>query len=70
MTVFNDPFARLFDDSGHSVAESREIIIGLSQKERFFLLVYFTEREGSVRIFSARKASKLKRQDYEETHRA
>ena len=69
MTVFNDPLARLFDDSGHSATESREIIIGLSQKERL-LLVCFTEREGGVRIFSARKATKLERQDYEETHRA
>ena len=67
MTVFSDPLARLFDDSGHSANEAREIIIGLSQKEQL-LLVCFTEREGSVRIFSARKATKLERQDYEETH--
>ena len=31
MTVFNDPLARIFDDPDHSVVESREIIIGLSQ---------------------------------------
>jgi uncharacterized DUF497 family protein len=69
MTVFNDPLAHIFDDSNHSATESREIIIRLSQKERL-LLVSFTAREGGVRIFSARKATKQERQDYEETHRA
>jgi hypothetical protein len=34
MSVFTDPLARIFDDPDHSVAESREIIIGLSQKQR------------------------------------
>jgi uncharacterized protein len=66
MTVFKDPLARIFDDSDHSMTESREIIIGVSQKQRL-LLVCFTERRKAVRIFSARKATKLERQDYEET---
>lgn len=66
MTVFADPFACIFDDPYHSIAESREIIIGLSQKQRL-LLVCFTEREDGVRIISARKSTKLERQDYEET---
>jgi hypothetical protein len=34
MSVFTDPLARIFDDSDHSIAESREIIVGLSQKQR------------------------------------
>ncbi|MGH7183228.1 MAG: BrnT family toxin [Nitrospiraceae bacterium] len=66
MTVFSDPLARIFDDSDHTATEPREIIIGLSQKARL-LLVCFTEREDGVRIFSARNATKLERQDYEET---
>jgi uncharacterized DUF497 family protein len=65
MSVFTDPLARIFDDPDHSVAESREIIIGLSQKQRL-LIVCFTERSDTVRIFSARKATKWERQDYEE----
>ena len=65
MTVFSDPLARIFDDPDHSVAESREIIIGLSQKQRL-LIVCFTEPSDTVRIFSARKATKIERQDYEE----
>ena len=66
MTVFSDPLARIFDDPDHSVAESREIIIGLSQKQ-LFLIVCFTEPSNMVRILSARKATKIERQDYEET---
>lgn len=65
MTVFNDPLARIFDDSDHSMTESREIIIGVSLKQRL-ILVCFTERRKTVRIISARKATKLERQDYEE----
>jgi hypothetical protein len=65
MTVFTDPLARIFDDPDHSVAEPREIIIGLSQKQRV-LIVCFTERNDAVRIFSARKPTKLERQDHEE----
>ena len=66
MTVFSDPLACIFDDPDHSVAESREIIIGLSQNQRL-LIVFFTEPSNTVRIFSARKATKNERQDYEET---
>lgn len=65
MTVFSDPLARIFDDSDHSMIESREIIVGDSQKQQL-LLVCFTERRKAVRIISARKATKLERQDHEE----
>jgi uncharacterized protein len=65
MSVFTDPLARIFDDPDHSEAESREIVVGFSQKQRL-LVVCFTERSAAVRIFSARKATKWERQDYEE----
>jgi hypothetical protein len=69
MSVFSDPLACIFDDPDHSVAEFREIIIGLSQKQRL-LLVSFAERGATVRIVSARKATKRERQDYEETRKS
>jgi uncharacterized DUF497 family protein len=69
MSVFTDPLAHIFDDPDHSVAESREIIIGLSQKQRL-LVVCFTERSAAVRIFSARKVTKWERQDYEERRKS
>lgn len=65
LTVFADPLARIFDDEDHSVEEQREIIIGHSARERL-LVVCFTSQGESVRIFSARKATRRERKDYEE----
>jgi uncharacterized DUF497 family protein len=63
-TVFGDPLAVIFDDEEHSGDEIREIIIGHSILERL-LLVSFTERgEDTLRIISARKATKRERKDY------
>ncbi len=65
-TVFGDPLANIFDDEEHSQDEEREIIIGHSRVQRL-LIVFFTERaKDLIRIFSARKATKKERKDYEE----
>jgi len=66
VTVFADPLAHIFDDPDHSITEIREVIVGLSRKQRL-ILVCFTEHGDMVRIFSAREVTKLERQDYEET---
>lgn len=66
LTVFGDLLARIFDDEDHSIEEQREIIIGHSAKERI-LIVCFTAQGESVRIFSARKATRRERKDYEES---
>jgi len=65
LTVFSDTLARIFDDEEHSIEEQREIIIGHSAKERL-LVVCFTARGESVRIFSARRATRKERNKYEE----
>ncbi len=65
LTVFSDPLARIFDDEDHSIEEQREIIIGHSAKDRT-LVVCFTAQGESVRIFSARTATRRERKDYEE----
>jgi uncharacterized DUF497 family protein len=65
LTLFRDPLARIFDDEDHSTDELREIIVGNSAKERL-LVVCFTSQAESVRIFSARKATRREREDYEE----
>jgi len=65
LTVFADPLAKIFYDEDHSIDEQREIIIGHSVKHRL-LLVCFAVRQGSIRIFGARKATKQERKDYEE----
>jgi hypothetical protein len=65
LTVFADPLAKIFDDEDHSTEEQREIIIGHSVKHRLLLVCFAAQRE-SIRIFSARKATKQERKDYEE----
>ena len=64
-SVFDDPLACIFNDPDHSLEEDREIIIGHSISGRL-LIVCFTERmKDTVRIISARKASRKEREDYE-----
>ncbi len=65
-TVFDDPLAAIFDDETHSTVEVRELIIGYSVAGRL-LLVSFTELPGeTLRLISARTATRKERQDYEE----
>jgi uncharacterized protein len=65
MTVFADPLARIFPDEEHSAEEFREIIIGHSAGHQL-ILVYFTGTNERIRLFSARKATRMERKDYEE----
>jgi uncharacterized protein len=64
VTVFADPLARIHADPDHSVGESREIIIGQAANGQL-LLVSFVEREDSVRLISARRATRRERHEYE-----
>jgi hypothetical protein len=65
-TVFDDEFSITIEDPDHSITELRDITIGLSLKNRL-LLVFSTERNNKIRIFSAREATKKERINYEET---
>jgi hypothetical protein len=64
-SVFDNVLAVIFDDEAHSVGEKREIIIGHSQTNRL-LLISFTERSNTIRIISARLATRREREDYEQ----
>jgi uncharacterized DUF497 family protein len=64
-TVFSDPLAAIFEDEVHSDEEQREIIIGHSAENQL-VLVCFTVRAETIRIISARRATKRERRDYEE----
>ena len=64
-TVFGDPLGGIIDDPNHSTTEARLIIIGMSEKFRL-LVVVFTEESGTIRIVSARQATKGERHQYEE----
>jgi hypothetical protein len=63
--VFGDPLARIFDDPNHSDTERREIIVGHTMGRRC-LVVCFVQRGNRIRIFSARRATRQERRDYEE----
>jgi uncharacterized protein len=65
-TVFQDPLARVHPDPDHSESEARGILIGRSGKGRL-LLVAFTDRQGKIRLISARKVTRRERRDYEES---
>ena len=66
-TVFGDPLAFIFDDEAHSVSEKREIIIGHSADGRILIVCFTERREGVVRIFSSRPATRRERRKYEES---
>ena len=65
MTVFGDTLALIFDDMEHSKAEHREIIIGTSTLRRIILVCFVERVRDTVRIFSARRATKNEIKDYE-----
>jgi uncharacterized protein len=64
-TVFADPLAITFPDPDHSVEELREITIGHTMKQEL-VFVSHREREGGIRIISARPATRSEQKQYEE----
>lgn len=64
LTVFYDPLAATFDDPDHSQHERRLVTVGYSARGRL-LLVCHTERARSVRLVSARPATKRERKRHE-----
>lgn len=69
MTVFKDTLAIIFDDEEHSQEEHREIIIGISALRRIVLVCFVERVEDTIRIFSARRATKNEIKDYEKNAR-
>ena len=66
-TVFGDPLATTFPDLDHSISETRFLTIGLSARGHLLIVVH-TEGQRTIRIISARPATRSERQFYEETH--
>lgn len=65
-TVFYHPLSKIFDDEIHSYKEKREIIIGYTSKERLIIVIFTERKQNTIRIISARPATKKERKDYEE----
>ena len=64
-TVFDDPLAAIFVDEDHSSEEEREIIIGHSILNRLVLVSFAERNKDTIRIISARVATKRERTDYQ-----
>jgi uncharacterized protein len=68
MGVFGDPLEVTIPDPVHSDEEARFVSIGLSVGR--LLVVAYTEREGRIRIISAREAAPRERRHYESPDRS
>jgi len=64
-TAFRDALSVTIYDPLHSEEEDRFVLIGNSHRDRLLVVVH-TDRGDSIRLISARKASKIERTQYEE----
>lgn len=64
-SVLEDPLSTTYPDEAHSEAEMRFLTIGASHHGRV-LVVAHTERNDTIRIISARRATRREREFYEQ----
>ncbi len=64
VTVFSDLLAVTISDPDHSIGEFRMVTVGISSSQRL-LVVSHTERNGEIRLISARLATRQERRSYE-----
>lgn len=66
-SVFYDERARLIDDPEHSDDEERFVLLGMSSAVRTLVVVHcYRESESTIRLISARKATRTEIQIYDE----
>jgi hypothetical protein len=65
-TAFGDPLSLTIPDPNHSVGEDRYLLLGQTFRGRL-IVVSHLERNGSVRVISARLATRREQKNYEET---
>jgi len=64
-TVFSDDWALMIDDPDHSEEEARLVLLGVSAGVRILVVVHaYRSAENTIRIISARKATKAERAIY------
>ena len=67
VTVFYDPLAKVGHDPDHSDEEDRYILIGHSLKSNLLFVVHvYQEDKDTIRIISARRATKRETKDFED----
>jgi uncharacterized DUF497 family protein len=64
-TALSDPMAATGADPDHSMTEERYVTFGVSERGRLLVVAHSDEKE-TIRIISARIASKGERELYEE----
>jgi uncharacterized DUF497 family protein len=65
-SVFYDDFARQFFDEAHSEKEERFIMLGMSIQSNVLVVCHCERADGdTIRIISARKATRKERNFYE-----
>lgn len=63
-SIFSDDFSITFPDPDHSSGEHRWLTFGISLRNRLLVVVH-TDRDRTIRIISARKATRHERGIYE-----
>jgi uncharacterized DUF497 family protein len=63
-TTFGDPLSVTIPDPRHSEGEERFVLFGMSDHGRLLAVVH-TDRDGTVRIVSARLMTRHEREQYE-----
>lgn len=64
-TAFGDPLSLTVPDPEHSLGEARFVLLGLSYLRRLVVVVH-AETGSSIRLISARIATRRERRSYEE----
>lgn len=65
-TAFGDPLSLVIADPSHSQDEARWILLGLTFRGRL-VVVSHADRDGNIRLISARLATRRERADYEQS---
>ncbi len=66
VSAFGDPLSLTGPDPDHSNTEERFVLIGRSNQDRLLIVVH-VERGDTIRIISARRATRREYHAYEET---
>jgi uncharacterized protein len=67
VSVFYDPLSATGDDPDHSIEERRFVTFGISTSGRLPVVAH-VDRNGAIRIISAREATRTEKRIYEEIH--
>lgn len=70
VTVFSDDFGRLIIDPDHSSDEHRFLLLGMSVNFRLLVVSHCIRENESIRLISARIATRAERKQYEGEHNA